>query len=137
MLTTFFTGFRRGVFLEGSARFPSLWKKRKRRADFTTAKSLRLRLPEYPNGTALGWQKIMIVLRSCSPYIRGPRQYWILDSTPWIPDSLSEEIGFRILKPGIPDFTSKNFPGSEFQKQNFPGIQNPDSFTSGNVVIRA
>ena len=112
--------------MAGSSRFPSLWKKTKRRTDFTTAKSLRLRLPEYPNGIALGWQNIVIVLRSCSPYLRGPRQYWILDSPPWIPD----------LKAGIPDFTSKNFPGSEFHQQKFPGFENPDSLTSGHVVIR-
>lgn len=109
--------------MEGSARFPSLWKKRKRRTDFTTAKSLRLRLPEYPNGIAVGWQKIMIVLGSCSPYVRGPRQYWIMDSTPWILDSLT----------CIPDSKARD---SGFRQQKFPGFRNPDSLTSGHVVVR-
>ena len=44
--------------------------------------------------------------------------------------------GFFIRGTRIPDFTSKNFQGSEFHQQKFPGFENPDSLTSGHVVIR-
>ena len=65
-----------------------------------------------------------------------PRQSWILDSMPWIPDSTPSQwnlgtgfqslVGFRILwavfripTSTIPDFTNKVFPGFGFHKQNF------------------
>ena len=84
-----------------------------------------------------------LLLGECGCYFapckRNPRQSWILDSTPWIPDSrywirfpsLSVEIGFRnvpIAKRvldflrGIPDSKAHD---SEFHKQNFPGARIP------------
>ena len=47
-----------------------------------------------------------------SPHERNPRQSRILDSTPWIPDPCTVELGFRILSlagfrsPGFLDSTS-------------------------------
>ena len=81
---------------------------------------------------ALIWRKSCV-----SPHVReNPRQSWILDSMPWIPDSTPSQwkldtgfqslVGFRILwavfripTSTIPDFTNKVFPGFGFHKQNF------------------
>ena len=84
-----------------------------------------------------------------------PRQTWILDSTPWIPDtwhwipadSLSVELGFRILvvsairiprtvfwipKPRIPNSTRNIFGISHSTSKNFP-----DSLTRCGRVTSA
>ena len=77
------------------------------------------------------------------------KKSWILDSTPWIPDSLSVELGFRIaIFSGIPDslscipdckaqnsrFHKTNFQDSGFHKQKCPGFQNRHSHTCGHSI---
>ena len=48
-----------------------------------------------------GGDKLQKIFR---PMKGNPRKSWILDSTPWIPDSLSVELGFRIpICSGFPD----------------------------------
>ena len=60
-----------------------------------------------------------------------------MDSTPWIPDSLLVELGFRIpIVSRVPDSFgctpySKD-QGSEFYQLKFPGFWNPDSLTETN-----
>ena len=59
---------------------------------------------------------------------------WISDSRYWIPDSLSVDLGLRILIVSripdslgcIPDSKAQDF---GFQKQKFPGFWNPDLLT--------
>ena len=51
-----------------------------------------------------------------------PRQSWIMDSTPWIPDSLSVELGFRIsIFNGVPKSLSC-IPDSKSQDSRFPSL---------------
>ena len=44
----------------------------------------------------------------------------------WIPESLSVELGFKIPKPRIPDFT-REISRIRIPQAKFPGFQNPDS----------
>ena len=76
----------------------------------------------------LGWCNVSLALiRLPGPLSRNPRQSWILDSKPripdssyWIPVSLSVELGFRItITSGIKIFSKALDSG--LHKQRFPG----------------
>ena len=74
------------------------------------------------------------------PMLRNPRQSWILESTPripdirhwipvfvsgtWILDSKCDLVRFRILERCILDSEAQN---CRFHKQKFPGFHKPDS----------
>ena len=78
---------------------------------------------------------------SYRPVWGNPNQPYILDSTPWIPDSLSVDLGSWIPNSMscIPNSKaqdssnspSKTFPGFGFHKQSFSRFRNPDSFAWG------
>ena len=81
-------------------------------------KWLWLSKKEWP-GKGLAGQRIRLMQRN-------PRQSWILDYSPWIPESL--ELRFRIpIVSGIPDSYRTLQLYSGFHKQNFPGFWNPYS----------
>ena len=64
-----------------------------------------------------------------------------MDSTPWIPDSLSVELGFRIsIINGVPNSLSHDSRVQIFQdfgvhKQNFPGFWNPGGGGEGVRIL--
>ena len=78
---------------------------------------------------------------SYRPVWGNPNQPYILDSTPWIPDSLSVDLGSWIPNSmscisnskaqDSSNFPSKTFPGFGFHKQSFSRFRNPDSFAWG------
>ena len=84
----------------------------------------------------LVWIKIMLYspYLSIAPSKGNPRQSWILDSTPWIPDSIfsvSRAWIPNLIVSGIPDFL-RCIPGStvrdsRFHEQKFPGSWDTDS----------
>ena len=86
------------------------------------------------NSSKSYFQWVLSLVLDVSPSVRNPRQFWILDSPPWIQnsrfwilDSLSVELGFGIpFVSGIPD--SLSIPGSKiFQVSNSTSKNIPDS----------
>lgn len=97
------------------------------------------------NGTILsklkGNPNFEVCWSSYRPVWGNPNQPYILDSTPWIPDSLSVDLGSWIPNSmscisnskaqDSSNFPSKTFPGFGFHKQSVSRFRNPDSFAWG------
>ena len=58
---------------------------------------------------------------------------WTPDSRYGIPDSLSLELGFRILILIVSGISDSKAQDSRFRKQKFPRFRNPDSVTWGEA----
>ena len=77
-----------------------------------------------------------------------PKQSWILDSTPWIPDSQVLDYGFFVSANWIPDPNRCWIPESlscipdssaqdlGFHSKKLAGFRNPDSLTRGGKMAR-